>query len=229
MEGKKEFGEGILFTFTNYVYSLLLANFLFVSVNAVFIFFFMALEPSFSNILIYMIALIPTGPAISGLLYVLEKLLRTKEAITVSDYFYGYKTNIKNTLLLWCMILAVFSVLLIDLQYLNQTALLIEQLISIVLYILFLLAVLISINMLILNAKFEFRKKDIFKLSIFYSFAHVKASLGNIFILLLIVFVTMLTSDFILLFVASIIGLLLIKNARRLLTDVEATFIKRDK
>src|SRR5690625_6434312 len=91
MGNKREFGEGALTTFTNYVYWLMVLNFYFILTNIVFLFFFLALEPSFSNIILYFLALVPTGPSIYALYYSPAKLVKEKKISPTKDFFYVYK------------------------------------------------------------------------------------------------------------------------------------------
>ncbi|MFS0658496.1 DUF624 domain-containing protein [Niallia alba] len=227
MEQKKEFGQGILFTFSNYVYWILLTNIYFVATNAVFIFFFMTLTPSFSNIALYALALIPSGPAISGLLYSMEKLVRTKELSPTADFFYGYRSNLKGTFYIWTIILAVFFVLLIDLQYLRMTVTPVNQIIFIVVLILTLIWTMLSINILIINAKYTFRLRDIVKLSAYYLFIKFKETIGNILILFLVGVATVMTTDFLVIFIASLIAMIMSFNSRAMLNHIESNFLKK--
>ena len=227
MEHKKEFGQGILFTFSNYVYWILLTNIYFVATNAIFIFFFMTLTPTFSNIGLYVLALIPSGPAISGLLYSMEKLVRTKELSPTADFFYGYRSNLKGTFFTWTIILAVYFVLLIDLQYLRITVTPVNQMIFIVLLVLTLIWTMLSINMLMINARFTFRIRDLVKLSAFYQFTKFKETIGNILILFLVAFVTVFTTDFLVIFMASLIAMGMTYNSKAMLGHIESNFLKK--
>jgi len=226
MGQKKDFGQGILFTLSNYVYWILLTNIYFVATNAVFIFFFMTLKPSFSNIGLYALALIPTGFSISGLLYSMEKLVRTKDLSPTADFFYGYRTNLKGTFFVWTMILAVYFVLLIDLQYLRITVTPINQIIFIVVLVLTLIWTMISINMLIINARFTFRIRDLIKLSAYYQFMKFKQTIGNLFILFLVAFFSVITTDFLIIFIASIVAIMMILNSLSTLKHIERNFLK---
>ncbi|WP_312098460.1 DUF624 domain-containing protein [Niallia sp.] len=227
MEQKKEFGQGILFTFSNYIYWILLTNIYFVATNALFIFFFMTLTPSFSNIGLYALALIPSGPAISGLFYSMEKLVRTKELSPTADFFYGYRSNLKGTFFIWTIILAIYFVLLIDLQYLRITVTPINQIIFVVLLVLTLIWTMLSINMLIINSRFTFRIRDLVKLSAYYQFIKLKETLGNILILFLVAFATVITTDFLVVFIASLIAMIMMFNSRAMLNHIESNFLKK--
>ncbi|WP_078381659.1 DUF624 domain-containing protein [Sutcliffiella halmapala] len=227
MEQRKEFGQGILFTFTNYVYWISLTNIYFILANIVFLFFFMTLTPTFSNIILYFLALIPSGPAISGILYSMGKLIHEKELSPTKDFLYGYKTKVKSTLFLWSQILLIYFILLVDLQYLRQSASDTNQVLSIVIFILMIVGVMVCINALTINSHFNFRLRDIWKLSMYYCFNKVKCTLGNFFILFLVGVATVITTNFLILFVSSIVAYLILLNQQEMLEDVKKNFVKQ--
>ncbi|MCV9885462.1 YesL family protein [Metabacillus halosaccharovorans] len=226
MDEKNQFGQGILYTFTNYVYAFLLTNIYFVLTNGLFIFFFMTLEPSFSNILLYFLALIPTGPAVAALYYSMEKLVRTKELSPTHDFFYGFKKNIKDILSIWFPILLVYFILIVDLQYLRQTPTELNQILSIVIFVLIVLWTMLILNAVAISSRFKFRMRDIWKLSVYYSFMKVKNTVGNMLILFILAFITTITTDFLILFVSSFVFYLLALNTKEMLLDIETNFLK---
>lgn len=226
MEGKNQFGEGVLFAFTNYVYAFLLTNIYFILANSVFIFFFMTLEPSFSNILLYFLALIPTGPAISALFYSMEKLVRKKELSPTHDFFYGYKKNIKDILSIWLPILLVYFILFVDLQYLRQTPTEVNQILSIVIFVLIIVWTMLILNAIAISSRYKFRMRDNWKLSIYYSFLKVKNTVGNMLILFILAFITTVTTDFLILFVSSIVVYFFALNTKEMLSDIGMNFLK---
>lgn len=222
MESKQEFGQGILFTITNYIYWLFLSNIYFILANSIFLFFFMTLQQSFSNIILYFLALIPTGPAISALYYSMEKLIRTKELSPTKDFFEGYKKNLKDTLLLWIPILSVFFILLVDFQYLQGS----NQILANVMLLLMIIGATLTMNILAINTRFKFRIRDIYKLAVYYSFNKFKNTIGGMFIIFLVGVLTVLTTNFLILFISSIVAYLLIVNAKGMLNDIESNFLK---
>lgn len=222
MESKQEFGQGILFTFTNYIYWLFLTNIYFILANSIFLFFFMTLQQSFSNIILYFLALIPTGPAISALYYSMEKLIRTKELSPTKDFFEGYKKNMKDTLFLWIPILSVFFILLVDFQYLQGS----NQLLANIILLLMVIGAMLTMNILAINMRFKFRIRDIYKLAVYYSFNKFKNTIGGMFILFLVGALTVLTTNFLIIFISSIVAYLLMFNAKEMLNDIEYNFLK---
>jgi uncharacterized membrane protein YesL len=188
----------------------------------------MTLVPTFSNIIIYFLALIPSGPAITALCYSMDKLVRTKELSPTRDFFYGYKTNIKGTFSVWLVILIVYFILLIDLQYFRNSPTEMGQILSIVIFVLSLMWTIISLNAMIINSKFKFRIRDIFKLAVYYSFRKFKSTIGGVLILFIFGFLTTVTTDFLVIFVSSLVAYFMMMNSREIILDIQENFLQQD-
>ncbi|MBT2657130.1 YesL family protein [Bacillus sp. ISL-18] len=223
---KREFGEGTLFSITNHVYWLVMTNIYFVISNAIFLIFFMTLQPTFSNITIYFLALILTGPSISALFYSIGKLIREKELSPLRDFFHGYKMNFKDTMKFWLPLLLVLYILFVDLQYFNSNPSVPHHILSVIFFIGILITMIIMMNSFLINAGFKFRLKDICKLSIYYSFKKVKVTFGNIGIIIISLFLTTITSNFFIVFMASVVCYVFLLNSRDLLEDIKVNFCK---
>jgi uncharacterized membrane protein YesL len=228
MDNGKEFGRGILSVITNHIYWLGLINFYFVLCNIVFLFFFISLIPSFSNMIVYFLALIPTGPALTALFYTLNKLMRDKEISPTKDFFYGYKMNFVETLKIWLPMLLVVFILVVDLQYLNSNPETKNQVFAGIILVVLLLIGTISVYVFSIAANFKFRVRDIYRLSVYYSFYKIKATTGNIGIVIVTLFLMNVTSDFILLLLASLICYTLVLNTHTVMEDIRLNFIKND-
>lgn len=226
MASKREFGEGALTTFTNYVYWLMILNFYFILTNIVFLFFFLALEPSFSNIILYFLALIPTGPSISALYYATAKLVKEKEISPTKDFFYGYKINFKDTLKLWLPALLVLLIIIVDLQYFYAKATTFNQVLAGIFFVALVIILILLLYVFPINAQFKFRIRDIYRLSVYYVFKTIRVTTGNIAILFLTAFIMFMTSDFIILFMASLVCYLLTLNNQAAMEDVKLNFVK---
>ncbi|MDQ0227446.1 YesL family protein [Metabacillus niabensis] len=226
MGDKREFGEGILFTVTNYIYWLFVSNILFILSNSIFIFFFMTLKPSFSNLILFFLALIPSGPAIAALTYSMEKLVRTKELSPARDFIEGYRKNLKDTFTIWLPILVIYFILLVDLQYLRQTPTSTNQILAIVIFVLTVIWTMVVLNIVSINARFKFRVRDTFKLSIYYSFMKFKQTVGNLLILFIVAYLTSITTNFFIVFTSSIIAFVMLLNTKEILTDIEQNFLR---
>ncbi|MEH6992160.1 DUF624 domain-containing protein [Neobacillus drentensis] len=229
MNQKNAFGEGILFGVTNHIYALFMTNIYFVLSNIICLFFFMTLEPAFSNITIYFLALIPTGPAITALFYSIGKLIREKELSPLHDFIHGYKINFKDTMKFWLPLLLVLYILIVDLQYFNSTPSTINNVLSVIFAIGIILTMVISMNVFLIIAGYKFRFKDLWKLSVYYSFMKVKITFGNISIVIITLFLISVTTNFLLLFIASLICYAFMLNSKGLLEDIQLKFCDSQK
>lgn len=226
MEQKNVFGEGILFSISNHIYALLMTNIYFILSNIIFLFFFMTLESTFSNITIYFLALIPTGPSISALFYSIGKLIREKELSPLKDFYYGYKINFKGTLKFWIPLLLVLYILIVDIQYFNTNASTGYSVLSVLFLIGIVFLLVVLLNAFLINAAFFFRTKDVWKLSVYYSFKKLKITFGNIGIVIVTLFLTSITTNFLIIFIASLVCYVFMINSKSLLEDIQVNFCK---
>jgi uncharacterized membrane protein YesL len=223
---KRQFGEGLLFSLTNHIYWLIMTNIYFILCNVLFLFFFMTLQPTFSNITIYFLALIPTGPSISALFYSIGKLIRERDLSPLRDFCHGYKINFKDTMKFWLPLLLVLYILFIDLQYFNSNPTTINNILSVVFSIAIILMIILMKYAFLINAGFKFRLKDIWKLSVYYSFMKMKITFGNIGIVIILLFLSYLVSDFVIVFVASLVCYLFMLNSKEVVEDIKINFCK---
>ncbi|MFS0615068.1 YesL family protein [Lederbergia ruris] len=226
MNKQQEFGQGILSVVTNHIYWFMLTNIYFVFCNLIFLIAFMTLEPELSNMILIFIALIPTGPAITALCYVMDKLVREKEISPTRDFFYGYKINFKDTLKVWLPMLAAIFILIIDLQYFYQESTKINQIMAIVFLVGLGFLICILLYVFPITAKFKFRMRDVFKLSFYYSFKKLKITTGNIGILIIALFLMIITTDFLFIIIASVLSYVLTLNSRAVIDDIEENYTK---
>jgi uncharacterized membrane protein YesL len=220
----RQFGEGLLFSLTSHIYWLIMTNIYFIVCNVLFLFFFMTLEPTFSNITIYFLALIPTGPAISALFYSIGKLIREKDLSPLRDFFHGYKINFKDTMKFWLPLLLVLYILFVDLQYFNSNATTTNTILSVVFSIAMIVMTILVMYAFLINAGFTFRLKDIWKLSVYYSFKKLKITFGNMGIVIILFFLSSLVSDFLIVFAASLVCYLFMLNSKEVVEDIKINF-----
>lgn len=225
MVNGKEYGQGKIYSFTNHIYWLALLNIYFVLCNIVFLFIFLILEPTFSNIIFYFLALIPSGPAISALCFAIGKLVREKEIYPTKDFFNGYKLNFKDTMKLWLPMLLIIFILIVDLQYFHLEASVINQILSIVFLVVLLLISGLSLYIFPINVIYKFRTRDIYKLSIYYSFKKKKITFGNIGIVIITLFLMYVISDFLIIFIASLVCFAFMLNSKEVMEEIKVNYV----
>lgn len=229
MEKKKEFGEGILHVITNYIYWLLMINLYFLFCNSLFLILFIMLQPDLSNLIIYFLALIPAGPAISALFYCLRKVAYEKECSPLKDFLRGYRFNAKDTMKFWLPLLLIFFILVVDLQYFYFKSTAAYGVLSILFLIGMALLLTCSLYAFMINVGFHFRTRDLFRLSVYYLVKNPKVTLKNVSIAVIALFVGLLTMNLLVLFGASLVCYLFMVNSKRVMEDIELNFCEPSK
>src|SRR5690625_239706 len=226
MENKKEFGQGTFSTFTNHVYWLMVVNFYFVFSNIFFLFFYFTLEPVISNLIFYFLALIPTGPSIGALYYSISIIIHEKDLSPTKDFFYGYKINFKDALKLWLPLLAIIFILILDIQYFNAEQTVMNQIQGGIILVILLVILVISLYAFPIHATYNFRMRDIYRLSVYYSFTKIRATLGNISFMIITIFLMYITSDLIIILLISPVSYLMMLNSKEVMIDIKENFVR---
>ncbi|MGP4041434.1 YesL family protein [Gracilibacillus sp. D59] len=221
-----DYNQGGFYRFSNYVYWLLILNFLFVITNILLFAAFILLIPSISNAILYYIAIIPSGPAFAALLHSLSVLARNNEVAPVEEFFKAYKTNFWDVLKVWLPIITGFFILIIDIQYFNQNPTVLYQILNGIFLVILFVMVIFAFYALVITTHYKFRLRDIYRLSLYYFFTWIKRTTGNMGILFLTIVLMFFTSDFIILFISSLVAWLLILNTKPIIQDIKTSFVK---
>src|SRR5699024_2785807 len=103
--------DTLLYKITQYIYYFLTVNFYFLLSNTLLLVLLLFFPISLSNILVYGLGLIPTGPSITALFYTMGKLYREKSINPTRDYWSAYKKNIRESSKYWLIVLPILLVL----------------------------------------------------------------------------------------------------------------------
>lgn len=229
MDRKKEFGEGVIYTIINYIWWFLLGSFYFVLTNILFIFACFithALGTSLFNIMT-VISLIPTGPALVALFSVMGKIVREKDVNMTKDFFKAYRKNFSETLFYWISFLIILVIIYSDIIYINKNVqfMAFKFIIISAKFILIAMAViLISVTFYILPiiSRFYFTKKDVIKISFYYSLKKFHITILNWSYLIILSYLSMkLSGPILLFFFWSILCYLIMFNEKSILADLE--------
>lgn len=225
---QSSFSDGSFYRFSQNVYWLMIANFMFVLSNILFIAVFLLWIPTITNAILFYIASLPIGPAIAALCHSLTKFTKDKDISPMKTYLESYRKNGKEALKVWLPIITVVFILVIDIQYFQQNPTVFYQILNgIFLVVLFLMTIFTFYSFLIMT-HYRFRLRDIYRLSVYYLFTWIKVSTGNLCIVFLSIALLFLTSDFIVLFLGSVLVWVLVLNSRTLLKDVKISFVKEE-
>lgn len=116
MNKKREFGDGLIFNISNYLFWFLLGNIYFWMMNIPYLFvsLTMSLSGKVDVNVILILSLIPMGPALTALLSVMGKLTREGDINLTKDFFKAYKESLFDSLFFWTLGLIILFVIKID-------------------------------------------------------------------------------------------------------------------
>ena len=223
-ERGRQFGDGVLFRFTNHVYWLIATEFYFVVASLPFIVALLFLYRDPSNAILYAIAGTFLGPALAATLHCVRKIMREKDLDPTRDFLRGYRLNVTDTLKYWVPAVAVLTILLLNLRFLETRGSDVDAALQIVVLVVALFGALWLMNMMVISTSFTFRLRDLARLSVFYIGASLKTTLGNLAALFLAGVLLFLTSDWVLLLCGSLFVYLCALSTEDLVARVQARF-----
>jgi uncharacterized membrane protein YesL len=219
---KKELGNGIIHTITNYIWWFILANLYFgiVNIPLIFVALGVSIQGTFEFNLLLLLALVPVGPALTALLSVMGKLVREKDINVTKDFFRAYKRNFFESVFYWSFLLVILSIIYIDISLLNKRGGL--YFIKYILIAVGILIISMTFYILPIVSRFYFNIKDIFRFSLYYLVRKFHLTIFN-WIYLLGYFIIYLKVPNIILLLSgwSIFAYLLMFNVRGVLDEIE--------
>ncbi|WP_161879415.1 YesL family protein [Alkalibacterium sp. MB6] len=192
-------------------------------------FFFLFLEPTLANIVWYLVGIIPLGPAIGALI---SSTIRVIEEDDFSepgkDFRRYYKKNFLDSLKVWLPYLVIVYLFSVNINYYFTLA---ESQYILLGYLFFLLTALVTLYLIpvfIIQMKFSFRYKDLLKLSAYYFFTKMKLTIGNFFVIFIVIFLLLTISEWLLLAIPAVLSFLWILYNFSIVKDVKANFVKEE-
>jgi uncharacterized membrane protein YesL len=182
------------------------------------------LERDASNAILYAIAATFLGPALAATLHCVRKIMREGDLNPTADFLRGYRLNVKDTLKFWVPAVAALTILLLNLRFLEMGGSPVDAALQIVTLVVALLGALWLMNMMVISTSFNFRQRDLARLSVFYLGRTLRITLGNLATLFLAAVLLLLTSDPVLLLCGSLFVYLFALNTADLVTQVAARF-----
>ncbi|MBE6070611.1 MAG: DUF624 domain-containing protein [Clostridium butyricum] len=208
----------------NYIHWFFISNIFFSLCNILFTLSIYLFDLKFDNILIFFLALIPTGPALSALCYFMHKLISDKYVDTTRDFFKGYTQNFKESLKLWIVFLVISFVIIFDLKlcFINGKFLL---LFPPMILIMILASILISYSIPILS-RYEIKLFNAIKLSFYLALKNPITTTINLFIIGLSLYIFLYSKGLLVFFVPSIGCYILMKNMNSTFLFIENKYLK---
>ena len=232
-KSKREFGEGPIYTITNYIFWFFLGNLYFLLLNIPLLFILMVLLSNGTNTLptgfttIVVICCIPIGPAATALLSVMGKLIREKDINITKDFFKAYKTNFFQSLFFWALEIIIICILFIDIRFFIYSNY--PRILTIFVFITMAFIFLMSLYVFPLISRFYLSTKDIFKTAAYYTIRKFHITILNLASFLVVGFIFFKVSTFVLVFISSIICYLLMFYQQKILLEIEEKINKNAK
>ncbi|MBW9148745.1 DUF624 domain-containing protein [Clostridium sp. CM028] len=222
---KRKFGEGPIYTITNYIFWFFLGNLYFLLLNIPLLFILIALFSNGSNtipqgfISIILICCIPIGPAATALLSVMGKLIREKDINITKDFFKAYKVNFFQSLFFWSLEIITLSILFIDIKLVISSSY--PKFLTVFIFIV--VAFIFSMNLYVfpIISRFYLSTKDIFKTAAYYTIRKFHITILNLASFLVVILIFFKVSTFILVFISSIICYLIMFYQQKILLEIE--------
>lgn len=162
------FGEGPIFTISNYFFWFLLGNLYFWIMNIPYIFvsLVMSLSGKVEINVILILSLLPMGPALAALFSIMGKLIREKEISITKDFFKAYRTNFFDSLFFWTLEIVILTIIKLDMIIVSTNAHL--YFFNIILKIVSVICLALLVYIFPIITRFHLSKRDIMKLAFEY-------------------------------------------------------------
>lgn len=223
-KSKREFGEGPIYTITNYIFWFFLGNLYFLLLNIPLLFMLIILLSNGENPLpdgftsIIVICCIPIAPAATALLSVMGKLIRDKDINVTRDFFKAYKANFFQSLFFGALEIIIVSILIIDIRFFILSSY--PRVLTAFIFITIAFILLMSLYVFPLISRFYLSTKDIIKTAAYYTIRKFHITILNFASFLVVGFIFTKFS-FIILFISSIVCYLLMYYQQKILLEIE--------
>ena len=219
-----QFGDGVLFRLTNHVYWLLAMEFWLVVASLPSVAALLLLDRDASNAILYAIAGAFLGPALAATLHCARKVIREQDLDPTRDFLRGYRLNVADTLRYWTPAAAVLTVLALNLRLTGTRSSAWDGALQTATVAVAVLGSLWLMNMMVISTSFNFRQRDLARLSVYYLGTTLRITVGNLSVLFLAAVLVLLTSDWVLFLCGSLFVYLFARNTADLVKQVEVRF-----
>lgn len=216
------FGEGIVFTISDYFLNFLMGSVYFWLLNIPLIMYLVmySKEPSFVSKLFLFITLIPIFPAGSALLSVMGKLFKNKDVNITRDFFYAYKTNFIISIKVGLIQVCLFGIFYLEKRYMDSIEGL--QFFRYLIEIFILISILINFYLFPIISRFYVGVFDLYKLSIYYLIRKPYIGILAMIMIYLLGFIRYKLSFILALFFTSVLGYFVMSMMNNILIILES-------
>lgn len=227
MKTHESIGIGTVYGWVQTSYTFIMVNLCFIAANLLFLFFFLTLNQTSSNSWIYYAALLPAGPSIYALLRTMDAFIRGGEVAPARSFWQNIRRNVLESSTNWLVMITVAFLLGADIFYLNGSSLPGKMIGSAALLVILIIWLLVSMNVLIIQTRFTFQKKALWRLSAYYLAEKWKTAIVNVCLVAVGIGLLAATSGFSILFTFSITAFFVMKNSQMMMEDIQKRFVKK--
>lgn len=218
----REFGEGPLSRAVAAVYTLLVVEALQLLTVAPGLVLLTVLSRDASNLPLVALAAAPVGPAVAAGLIALRRLGDLADLHPARAFWHGYRVNAVPVLRLWIPMLALLTVIGINLTHLDVAGVPAGWAVPLVLIAAG--TVLWGMHALVIAALFAFRTRDVARLAWYFVARTPLVTLGAASLVIVMAAVVVFASEAALALLGSLFTLMLLQTYRPLLARVEEDF-----
>jgi hypothetical protein len=166
---------------------------------------------------------LPLGPAFSAALYALARRRPDLADLRPAAAFWrGYRLNVRGVLRVWIPFLVVLTIVAVNLTHLGAAG--VPTWWAVLLGLIAAVAVLWAANALVITSLFAFRAVDVARLAAYFLVHKGRVTLGNAGLLLVAAGVTVVSSEAVLMLLASLFASALLQTGRPMTTEVQERF-----
>jgi hypothetical protein len=221
-----EIGPGALSKLTAAVYRYLVLG-VFLAVSGLpTLLFWTLLGPEAANVALFVAALLPVAPALSAALYAQRAWAAEPDLSPARPLLRGLRLNLKDTLAWWIPVLALTTVLAVNVLFAQSVA---GGQVLRPMSVVFLVGLAVwSGHLLVVSSFFSFRFRDVLRVAAVELFLSWKSSLGLLALLVVATATVLLSSEAMLLLTGWAFALSLWLIVRPVMADITERFTSRD-
>jgi len=220
---RRQFGDGPLSRAASLVYTLLVIELLLLLSTLPGVVPLLLLDHDASNVPLAAACALPLGPALSAALYALRHRSDDLTDLQPAAAFWrGYRTNLPGVLMIWVPWLAFLTVVGVNLA--NFAAAGVPGWWAVLLVVIAVSGTLWMANALTIASLFAFRSTDVARLATYFLVRTRGVPLANACLLIVAAGITVYVSDAVLALLGSVLALLLLRNSRPMIAQVQEEF-----
>ncbi|KGM10485.1 DUF624 domain-containing protein [Cellulomonas bogoriensis] len=183
----------------------------------------LSLAPDATNLPLFALSLVPFGPAVGAAVFAWRSFLRERSPSPAREFWRGYRMNVVDVLKFWVPLLALLTVLGVNLA--NLAAAGVPPAFGAVMVVIAVMLALWGLHMMVITSLFSFRLRDAARLAAHVMGARFKVTLAHLSLLVVTIGLVGYISDWVLMLVASVLTFLLVWYSMPVITMVQARFV----